>query len=29
MLEQLLSELGIAGHLHGSVQAGQMKEASI
>lgn len=29
MVEQLLSELGIAGHLHGSVQDGQMKEASL
>ena len=29
MLEQLLSELRIVGHLHGSVQTGQMKEASI
>jgi len=29
MLEQLLSELRIVGHQHGSVQAGQMKEASI
>lgn len=29
MLEPLLSELGIARHLHLSVQAGQMKEASI
>jgi hypothetical protein len=29
MLEPLLSELGIAGHLHLSVQAGQMKEALI
>ena len=29
MLEQLLGELRIAGHPHGSEQDGQMKEASI